>query len=63
MFNERCHDYYVHVWIMQAVLSHLHLPSVFFAHYAQLAAVNTADDRPRGFTQGKEYQRLALARH
>lgn len=37
--------------------------TVLFAHYAQRATVNTVDDHPRGFMQGKEYQRLALVAH
>lgn len=37
--------------------------TVFFASYAQQAAVNTVDDHPKGFMQGKEYQRLVLVRH
>lgn len=38
-------------------------PTLFFGHYAQRAAVNTVDDHPQGFMQGKEYQRLVLVQH
>lgn len=37
--------------------------TVFFAHYAQRAAVNTVEDHPQGFMEGKEFQRLVLLQH
>lgn len=64
MFNERCHDYYLHVWIIHRVGHCSYFPpsvvlTVFSAHYAQLAAVDTVDDHPQGVYARKRISKIS----